>query len=200
MVDKSLDILVVEDNAVERLLICNILKDHGDNVFTSDNGKNALHMINEKNFDLIITDMQMPFVNGLEVVKYVKQHKPRIEVIVLTGVGSIENAVAAMSLGARDYLQKPISQNIILSKLETLYEIKGLNNSVEDLYQAKIFIEEDARKTIVRLETMINSYSILVNSIKEIVSQDNMDTAIQINAIKEKLTSFFSHKFSHEIE
>ncbi|MGA1825506.1 MAG: response regulator [bacterium] len=194
MVDKTLDILVVEDNQVERLLICNILRDHGDTVSEACNGKKAIDMIAEKNYDLVITDMQMPLLDGLEVLKYVKQHKPRIEVIVLTGVGSIENAVSAMSLGARDYLQKPISKNIIISKLETLYEIKGLNNFVEDLYQAKIYIEEDANKTIVGLETIVNSYAGLVNSLHEIIDKENMDPAKRLHDIKEKLVSFTSNQ------
>lgn len=90
----------------------------GYNVTCCTNGPETLKNMQERDFDVVILDMNMPMMNGIETLKKVKETEPTTEVIVLTGQGSIENAVQAIKLGAYDYLTKPCR----LSELDVLLQ------------------------------------------------------------------------------
>lgn len=106
-------ILVVDDEKLVRDFLVEALQRKKYDVWMAENGKTALNMLKETSFDLVITDLKLPDINGLEVLKAVKELYPSTLVIVITAFGTIENAVQAMQLGAYNYLLKPFSLEVI---------------------------------------------------------------------------------------
>ncbi len=106
-------ILIVDDEASQRDVIEGILSISGYEVSSAPDGQKALELI-EKGYDLILTDIRMPNLDGLSLLKRVKEGYPHLSVIVMTAYGSISNAVEAMNLGATDYLEKPFTKDKLL--------------------------------------------------------------------------------------
>jgi len=102
-------ILVVEDEVIMRDSLRDWLTDGGYPVETAEHGEEALKVVGEQDFSLLILDMKLPGKNGLEVLREAKAQKPKINGIIITAYPSIETAVEAMKLGAVDYLTKPFS-------------------------------------------------------------------------------------------
>ncbi len=131
--DPKLRILMVDDEINMLESMGDILRDEGYFVATASSGKEALSTLDrDSNFDLVITDLKMPGMTGLELLQAVVEHYPDIQVIVLTGFGSIDGAVEAMRLGAFDYILKPFNPEEALRSIEKIYERK--NFLVENNY------------------------------------------------------------------
>lgn len=111
-------ILVVDDEVLMRNFLVEALKRKGFEAVAAENGAKALNLIKEQSFDLVITDMKMPGMTGLEVLKAVKDVSPRTLIIVVTAFGTIENAVEAMQNGAFHYLIKPFSLESLMANIE----------------------------------------------------------------------------------
>lgn len=102
-----IQLLVVEDDPDFRTMASEFLSRRGHAVTSVPNGSEALAVCQQQEFDVAILDMNMPGLNGLEVLDRLRDIQPSLEVIMLTGQGTIETAVQAMKLGANDYLTKP---------------------------------------------------------------------------------------------
>ena len=100
-------ILVVDDEQSMRDFLAIMLKKEGYEVVAAENGKDALKAVQAEIFDLVITDAKMPYIDGLEVLRTVKEVSPETVVIMITAYASTETAVEAMKLGAYDYMTKP---------------------------------------------------------------------------------------------
>lgn len=111
-------ILVVDDEMLMRNFLVEALKRKGLEAIAAENGTKALNLVKEQSFDLVITDMKMPGMTGLEVLKAIKEISPRTLVIVVTAFGTIENAVEAMQSGAFHYLIKPFSLESLMANIE----------------------------------------------------------------------------------
>jgi two-component system, NtrC family, response regulator AtoC len=111
-------ILVVDDEAIMRNFLVEALKRKGLDAVSAENGEKAIQLIEQESFDLIITDMKMPKISGLEVLQAAKKISPRTLVIVITAFGTIENAVEAMKSGAFHYLIKPFSLESLTANIE----------------------------------------------------------------------------------
>lgn len=105
--DKA-SILVIDDDPGIRRGLKEILMAEGYAVFTAANGESGLKVLTEQTFDLTLTDLAMPGPGGLEVLNYLVRHQPECPCIIITGYGTIANAVTAMRQGAYDYLAKPV--------------------------------------------------------------------------------------------
>ncbi len=102
-------VLVVEDDPGVRAMLAQTLDRSGYDVQSAVDGSEALSKIRGNQFSLVITDVRLPKVNGLQLLDEIKQSTPQVPVIVITGYGSVQNAVEAMQVGASDYLLKPFS-------------------------------------------------------------------------------------------
>src|SRR4051794_119545 len=102
-------ILVADDEPGLREFIHDALELDGHEIATAADGAIASRLLDERGFDVLLTDLRMPRVDGLALLKKMKAEQPEVEVIVLTAHGSVATAVEAMKLGAFEYLQKPIS-------------------------------------------------------------------------------------------
>lgn len=104
-------ILVMEDEASVAQGLQMVLTEEGYDVDVAMTGGSALDTFNKKDFDLLVADLRLPDIDGMEVVRRVKENKPQTEVIVITGYSSVDSAVEAMKLGAFEYLPKPFTDD-----------------------------------------------------------------------------------------
>jgi two-component system, NtrC family, response regulator PilR len=100
-------ILVVDDEKSMRDFLTIMLKKEGYGIVAAESGRDALAAVQGEIFDLVITDVKMPEVDGIEVLKAVKEISPETVVLVITAFATTETAVEAMKLGAYDYIIKP---------------------------------------------------------------------------------------------
>jgi len=110
-------ILIVDDQDNARGMLSELLRTEGYEVDQAANGETASAMVAENGYDLVITDLRMGDVGGLEVLKRARETSPLTEVIVMTAFGTIEDAVEAMRFGARDFVQKPFVEEELLVKV-----------------------------------------------------------------------------------
>lgn len=102
-------VLVVDDEEGIRSFLSEALLDEGHEVCEAADGEAAWRMLNERGFQVLITDLKMPRLDGMSLLRRLREAQPEVEVIVLTAHGTVDTALEAMRLGAFDYLQKPLS-------------------------------------------------------------------------------------------
>lgn len=110
-------ILIVDDHDSARSLLCEMLQAEGYDVDQAPNGENACTMVASNAYDLVITDLRMGDIGGLDVLQHTRETSPQTEVIVMTAFGTIEDAVEAMRFGAHDFVQKPFVEEELLVKV-----------------------------------------------------------------------------------
>jgi two-component system, NtrC family, response regulator AtoC len=128
-------ILVVDDEAIVRESLRDWLSDCGYQIFTAENGHQALEIIERERLSIIITDLVMPEMDGIELMKRAKDIIPNIEVIIITAYGSITTAIAAMKEGAYDYIEKPFCPERAELLVQKLVEHQGLIEENISLHQ-----------------------------------------------------------------
>lgn len=120
-------ILIVDDEGMSLSSVNRILKWRGiGNVETCENGREAIKRIRQENFDIVLLDLLMPEVDGMQVLEATKPFCPGTEFIILTAVDDIQTTVRAMRQGAYDYLVKPVDNELLFLSIERAYERKGL--------------------------------------------------------------------------
>ncbi|RLA94585.1 MAG: sigma-54-dependent Fis family transcriptional regulator, partial [Deltaproteobacteria bacterium] len=120
MEEKS--ILVVDDEPDMRTALTQALASSGYSVLSASNGHEALEKVKKENFRIIITDVKMPQMSGIDFLKEVKKISPQVPVIMITGYGTITNAVEAMKKGASDYITKPFSLESLESAVRKVWK------------------------------------------------------------------------------
>jgi DNA-binding response OmpR family regulator len=114
-------ILLAEDNSVLSTLLNFKLKKADYEVFIEEDGRSAIKFIEANKPDLILTDVMMPFVSGLELISHVRNKlKSEIPIIVFSAAGQEENVLSAFNLGANDFMTKPFSPNELLIRIKRL--------------------------------------------------------------------------------
>ncbi|MFZ0612570.1 MAG: response regulator, partial [Desulfobacterales bacterium] len=101
-------VLVVDDDAAHRTMLRTLLGGWGYTTFEADDGQAAIARVRERSFDLILMDVRMLKVSGIEALETIKAYNPSIPVIIMTAYSSVEAAVDALKKGAYDYLTKPL--------------------------------------------------------------------------------------------
>src|SRR3989449_1129095 len=126
-------VLVVDDERSMRELLAIMLKQAGHDVTLAEGGEQAVETLKREAFDLVITDLRMRKVDGLAVLRAVKEHSPHTVVLVVTAYASTETAVEAMKLGAYDYLTKPFKLDEIRVTIANALERKRLQDENQAL-------------------------------------------------------------------
>jgi DNA-binding NtrC family response regulator len=126
MADKEFNILVVDDEEAFQYMLSSLLTGAGYNADTAADGVAAINAIQTKLFDVVLLDVKMPKVDGIEVLKFIKANFPSIEVVMLTGVGDVKIAVECMKIGAYDYITKPTTTDDLLTTIERALERRQL--------------------------------------------------------------------------
>jgi DNA-binding response OmpR family regulator len=121
------NILVIEDDQIMLKAIKNILSKDGFNVVVAKDGKEAYEKMQDTLYDLVITDLMMPYANGLEIVSRLRQDetKKHVGIIIVSSVGNEDTITEAFRLGADDYLKKPIMAGELLIRIRRLLEDKA---------------------------------------------------------------------------
>ncbi|RLD14597.1 sigma-54-dependent Fis family transcriptional regulator [candidate division KSB1 bacterium] len=119
-------ILVVDDERSIRDSLKMVLQEEGYPAQSACDGKEALHLLHQENFDILITDLKMPEMDGLELTKQCLQAYPKIAVIIITAYGSLDSAIKALRLGAHDYILKPFDFDDVLLKVQRIIQQKEL--------------------------------------------------------------------------
>ena len=120
-------ILVVDDEESIRDLLRLVLTGQGYSVVTASGGEEAIEYLEAQPFDLVITDLVMPTVNGVEVLRAAKRIDPNFPVIVITGYPSVETVTELVRLGAGDYLTKPFNVDVVIVTVAKLLEMGRVN-------------------------------------------------------------------------
>jgi DNA-binding response OmpR family regulator len=131
-------ILVVDDEKNIRLTLSQSLEPLGIPVQTAVNGEEALQKLGEGRFGLVFLDLKMPGMDGMDVLRRIKDDWPAVRVIIITAHGTIESAVEAMKLGAVDFLQKPFSPGEIRALATLVLEREALDEATAVDYRAWI--------------------------------------------------------------
>jgi DNA-binding NtrC family response regulator len=117
MVEKR-RILVVDDEATLLTVLSGELVNSGYDVTTASDGDEAISIIQNKKFDLVLLDIKMPKVDGFEVLKFIKKTIPTLKVIMLTGFADLKNAIESKKHGAEDFVSKPYDLVDLLTTIE----------------------------------------------------------------------------------
>ena len=132
-------ILVVDDEALVRNSLEEILRLEGYEVVSVESGDAALNQIQQESYDLILLDLKMPGIDGIDVLKALSRLTPDTRVILLTGHGSLESSIDALRIGAQDYLLKPASSSEILSSVA-----RALASKAEQQHRRMLLEQLDA--------------------------------------------------------
>jgi DNA-binding NtrC family response regulator len=130
----QLPILLVDDETQVLLLYSSLLKSSGiEQVVTLDDSRRVLPFLRDNRVLAVLTDLNMPFLSGRDLLAQVRQEFPEIPVLIVTGVDDIDTAVDCMRLGASDYLVKPVEKSRLVSSLQRTLEIARLQDQVSSL-------------------------------------------------------------------
>ena len=138
-------ILLVDDEAIIRKTLAGKLSDEGFTVLAADGGASALAYLATTKISLVITDLMMEGMNGIQVLEAVKANNPETAVIILTGYGDLTSAIDALRLGADDYLLKPCDLNELLFRMHKCLEKQTLKQMVR-IYEDILPICLDCKK------------------------------------------------------
>lgn len=131
----EVEILVVDDEEFALKNLCHILKKEGYKVTAAKSGKQALIFLDKHSFSLVLTDLQMPQVDGMQVLKRVKAFHPKTEVIMITGFSTVDSAIEALKAGAYHYIAKPFKLDEVRKIVGEAIEKIQLKSEIEQLKQ-----------------------------------------------------------------
>jgi DNA-binding NtrC family response regulator len=123
----ELKVLIVDDEAEFLETLAKRLTKRKLQVTSSTSGEDAIRIVKERPFDVVILDVKMPGMDGIEALRQIKRISPLVEVIMLTGHANVEVAIQGMELGAFDYLMKPVDIDELLYKVQDAYKKKSIH-------------------------------------------------------------------------
>lgn len=183
-------ILIVEDEKDMQFLLSNILKDEGYKSIIVGNGKRAIQEVKKEKIDVILLDIMLPEMDGMEVLEKIKEIDENLSIIMLTAYGDIRDAVKAMKIGAFDYITKPFSTDELLCVINKALQNQYLTREVERLRKK---LEEKAD-----LDRFIGKSPLIKRVLKqvELVAQTEMTVIIQgeSGTGKELIANLIHHK------
>jgi DNA-binding NtrC family response regulator len=165
-------ILVVDDDKNLNAGISAFLNSNDIVTVSAFDGEGGYDKINVEKFDLILSDLQMPIMNGIELLKKVKAKYPELPFLMMTAFASIENAVEAMKIGAEDYLTKPINLKELLIKIKKIEKSIGLKKENEELKKRV------ANYEVPEIVGESESLKELKNTLRKISSDPNIPVSI----------------------
>ena len=147
------EVLIIDDEPLMRISLSDALKAEGYNVASAATGSEGLKEIKETSYDVVITDLRLPEVDGVQILKTCRQISPHTKVLMITAYGSVDTAVEAMKIGAYDYITKPFSMDELILTVKRLVEMRDLED--ENIYlKEKIEERYDFSGIIGRSEKM----------------------------------------------
>ena len=167
-----LRILVVDDEMSLRELLSEVLTDDGYDVTTAATAEDALRLFSEDPFPLVITDIRMPGMSGIDLLKNIKAEKEDTQVVIITSHASLDTAVTALREGAYDYLIKPFEDLDVISAI--------VNRAMEKV------------RLVVENRVLVEKLSINNKELEEV------NSVLREMAIRDGLTNLYNHRYFHE--
>lgn len=135
-------ILVVDDDKAHSRMLKTLMTDWGYEIHEADDGTTAVALVKEKSFDMVLTDMKMVNMSGMEALQHIKAYNPSLPVIIMTAYSSVHTAVNALKIGAYDYLTKPLDFDKLKLTIERIFEslyLKTENRNLKNRLKEKTF-------------------------------------------------------------
>ena len=123
-------LLIVEDDSEILSILENIFSKHFGIIYTADNGKIAQKIVNDKNPDIILTDIEMPELSGLDFVINIRSEGNNVPIVIMTGAKDREYIIKAIKLGIHDFVDKPFKESDVDSVIHRLLEISARENAL----------------------------------------------------------------------
>ena len=188
-------ILLADDDKNVRLVLQSELSEAGHDITAVESGLKALDLLGAQDFDVLLLDLQMPRMGGLEVLEQVQRLEIPVEVVVLTAHGSVTVAVAAMKLGAYDFLAKPFKIAELLAVVEKAVEKKRLRHE-NALLKIRIQRQEEAPEIISRSPTM----HAILDTVQKVAFSDFPLLIEGESGVGKELVARALHRFSPRAE
>lgn len=129
---RDISILVVDDSVETIEMIERILKPKGFNLILTTSGEEAIKIIKSEKINIVITDIKMPGITGLDILRFISENYKEIQTIVITGYASIDTAVTAIKTGAEEYLPKPFTDEELITAINNVITKMNLQNSIKE--------------------------------------------------------------------
>jgi len=207
-------ILIVDDEPGIVKLLAEILRPEGYSCFGCQSGQEALHMMINQEFDVVLCDVHMPGMSGLELLRLVREKHPRMASVMITGEGDVRVGVQAMKGGADDYLLKPLCLEAVLISVNQVLERKKLEAELENyrlhleemveqrtaqLRRAKLWIEQTYDETLQALAGALDLRDNETAGHSERVTAYAVEIAIAMGCSKEQLNTIARAALLHDI-
>lgn len=115
-------VLLVDDEVAFTKNLSMLLEKRGYDTCVANSGERAIEIVSERDFDVVLLDLKMPGMDGIETLKKIKHQKPHIEVIILTGHGSVNTAIMGVNHGAYDYAMKPFDLDDLTDRIAKAFQ------------------------------------------------------------------------------
>ena len=188
-------ILIIEDEEPIRRVLVRILKEEDDNfvIHEASDGKLGLDLLKNESFDLVLCDIKMPKVDGIELLQRTRKNNSTIPFIMLTGHGNIETAVESMKLGAYDFISKPPDLNRLINSVRLFAEFENYKRRTA---KERIDLFKTAGKEV------LSSLIPVVEDFKRALNQEdaNQEDTQGIQLIYNKLTETLKNQGLEELE
>ncbi len=188
MLNDQLDILVVDDEESIRIVVSQVLIDDGHRVTTAESGEQALDLISKRPFNLVVTDIRMSGMSGIDLLKKIRSINSSAEVVIITSYGSMDSAIQAMRDGAYDYLAKPF---------ESLHAISSVAARVKD----KIRLSQENNELNEKVRTYNSQLKRANQELKELTTIDSLTNLFNKLYFHKYLESEFirSRRYEHAV-
>ena len=186
---KGYKILIVDDEIEYQKVLKLILSDIGYNVAGCSNGAEALEYIDNNIVDLILTDLKMPVMDGVELIKKVKEKHENIDIIVMTAFGSIESAVDSMKYGAMDYFTKSGDMEELVIKVDRFAKIHRLERKSE-------FLLKNQNKEDLFIESKNEEYLNILEMCKRVADTDINILILGESGVGKEVVANYIHRLS----
>jgi len=153
-------ILVVDDEESLRLSLKFKLKSAGFEVDTAIDGEQALEKLKAKSADVVLLDINMPRMSGIEALTIIRQTYPQTEAIMLTGFADFSTAIECLKIGAKDYLVKPVDTTELVTRLRSLVRSRSTERALHEVHQEYLgFLSEELADPLRKIGTMLEQVS-----------------------------------------
>ncbi|MCP4129555.1 MAG: response regulator [bacterium] len=146
--DKKMKLLIIDDENVVLQSSLRILRDKGFEIDTASTGEEGLEKTEEKKYDIVITDLMMPGIGGMDVLKILREKQPDVSVIIFTGFATVETAREALKLGAFDYIPKPFTPEEFRSVVDNAVQSCAGNEDDSEMLDLMAIVSHDLKSPI----------------------------------------------------